>query len=419
MGEARDSASRIEALDILRGIAILGIMLLNIWAMGSVPGVASDPRISGWALSDRVVWWVQQLFVEGTMRGLLSLLFGAGFVILASRPQAGRSALSIYYRRMIALIGFGLVHGYLLMWPGDILLIYGIAGLFLFPFRDLPPRALIGLGLGGLAVVTAIGTAAVVEGMNTREHAEAAIAAGASEEDERILAWQDYLAAVQPDFEADARSLAARRGSLADNLAYKMTIANEWNDLASISWWSLDALAMMLIGAGLFKFGFLGGELTRGLYLKVALAGYAIGIPVNAIEAEQAVAAGFLVPIPISEVTYQLGRLTTTLGHAGIVLAALQTTAGRRVLGIFAAPGRMAFTTYIGETLVGQWLLFPGFALGLHGKISIAESWLIALGIAIVLTAFATWWLGRFRMGPLEWLWRWLTYGQRPAFIRS
>lgn len=419
MGEARDSAARIEALDVLRGIAILGIMLLNIWGMGSVPGIASDPRISGWALSDRVVWWVQQLFIEGTMRGLLSLLFGAGFVILATRPSGTRSALSIYYRRMAALIVFGLIHGYLLMWPGDILLIYGIAGLFLFPFRDLPARALIGLGLGGIAVLTAIGAAAVVEGMNTREHAEAAIAAGAGDEDERIVAWQDYLAAIQPDLEADAHSRAARQGSLADNIAYKATIASEWNDLAGLSWWSLDAVATMLVGAGLFKAGFLGGGLQRETYLKVALAGYAIGVPINFIEAEQAVAAGFMVPIPISEVTYQIGRLATTLGHTGLVLAALQTVGGRRVLGIFAAPGRMAFTTYIGETLIGQWVLFPGFALGLHGKVSIAQSWLIALGIAVVLTAFATWWLGRFRMGPLEWLWRWLTYGQRPAFIRT
>jgi uncharacterized protein len=320
---------------------------------------------------------------------------------------------------MAALIVFGLIHGYLLMWPGDILLIYGIAGLFLFPFRDLPARALIGLGLGGLAVITAIGAAAVVEGMNTREHAEAAIAGGASEDDERIVAWQDYLAAIQPDFEADARSLAARQGNLADNLAYKAMIANEWNDLAAISWWSLDSLSMMLLGAGLYKLGFLSGGLSRGLYLKVALAGYAIGITINAIEAEQAVAAGFLVPIPISQVTYQLGRLATTLGHTGIVLAMLQTGAGRRRLRIFAAPGRMALTTYIGETLIGQWLLFPGFALGLHGRVSIAESWLLSLGIAIGLTAFATWWLERFRMGPLEWLWRWLTYGQRPAFFRS
>jgi uncharacterized protein len=419
MGEARDGASRIEALDILRGIAILGIMLLNIWAMGSVPGIASDPRISGWALSDRIVWWAQQLFIEGTMRGLLSLLFGAGFVILASRPQAGRSALSIYYRRMIALIVFGLIHGYLLMWPGDILLIYGIAGLFLFPFRDLPARALIGLGLGGVAVITAIGTAAVVEGMNTREHAEAAIAFGASEDDERILAWQDYLDAIQPDLEADAHSRAARQRGLADNLAYKVTIAIKWNDLPGLSWWSLDALAMMLLGAGLFKAGFLGGSLPRDIYLKAALAGYAIGVPINLIETEQLVAAGFMVPIPISEVTYQIGRLATTIAHAGLVLATLQTARGRHVLRTFAAPGRMALTTYIGETLIAQWLLFPGFAFGLHGSISVGQSWLIALGIAVVLTAFSTWWLRRFSMGPLEWLWRWLTYGQRPAFVRS
>lgn len=418
MGEARDSAARIEALDVLRGIAILGIMLLNIRGMGSVPGVEADPRIAGWSLADRIVWWTQQLFVEGTMRGLLSLLFGAGFVILASRPREGRSALSIYYRRMAALILFGLIHGYLLMWPGDILLIYGIAGLFLFPFRELPARALIGLGLGGIAVMVAIGAAAVVEGMNTREHAEAAIAAGAGEEDERVAAWQDYLAAVQPDLEADARSRAARQGSLADNLAYKMAIANEWNGIKGLSWWSLDALAMMLLGAGLFKTGFLGGGLPSDVYLRVALAGYAVGVPINFIESEQLVAAGFMVPIPVSEVTYQIGRLATTLGHVGLVLATLRTVRGRCVLGIFAAPGRMALSTYVGETLIAQWLLFPGFALGLHGRISIAESWLIALGIAVVLTALCRWWLGRFRMGPLEWLWRWLTYGQRPAFKR-
>ncbi|MBB4633739.1 DUF418 domain-containing protein [Sphingosinicella soli] len=415
MGEARESTARIEALDILRGIAVLGIMLVNIHGMGSVPGVASDPRISGWDTADQIVWWVQQLFVEGTMRGLLSLLFGAGFVIIATRPQAGRSALSIYYRRMVSLVLLGLIHSYLLMWPGDILLIYGLAGLFLFPFRDLPARALIGLGLGGIALITAIGAAAVVEGMNTREHAEAAIAGGAGDDDERIVAWQGYLDAVRPDLQADVDSRAARQGSLADNLAYKATIASKWNSPAGLSWWALDALAMMLIGAGLFKVGFLGGAFTRATYLKFALAGYAVGVPINLIETEQMVAAGFVVPIPVAEVTHQIGRLATTLGHAGLVLAALHTLRGRRLLGVFSAPGRMALSTYIGETMIAQWILFPGFALGLHGTMSIAESWLIALGIAVVLVLADTWWLRRFRTGPLEWLWRRLTYGRRPV----
>src|SRR5690606_23638236 len=160
----------------------------------------------------------------------------------------------------------------------------------------------------------------------------------------RILAWQDYLAAIQPDLEADAHSRAARQGSLADNLAYKVTIAIKWNDLPGLSWWSLDALAMMLLGAGLFKAGFLGGRLPRSIYLKTALAGYAIGVPINFVETEQLVAAGFMVPIPISEVTYQIGRLATTIGHAGLVLATLQTARGQHMLGIFAAPGRMALT---------------------------------------------------------------------------
>ncbi len=418
MGEAREHAGRIDALDILRGIAILGIMLLNIRGMGSIPGVEADPRISGWSLADRLVWWTQQLLVEGTMRGLLSLLFGAGFVILASRTYEGTSAFAVYARRMAGLVLLGLVHAYVLMWPGDILLIYGLAGLLLFPFRGLGARALIGLGCGGIAIITAIGAAAVMEGMNTREHAEAAIAGGAGEEDGRVAAWQDYLAAIQPDFEADAQSRAARQGSVADNMAYKAMIASEWNTLAGLSWWSFDALAMMLLGAGLFKAGFLGGGLPCGLYVRFGLAAYAIGIPINAVEAEQLVAANFMVPIPISEVTYQIGRVAMTLGHAALLLAALQTARGRKALRIFAAPGRMALSTYIGETLIAQWVLFPGFALGLHGKVSIAECWLIALGIAVVLTAFSTWWLRRYRMGPLEWLWRWFTYGKRPALKR-
>jgi uncharacterized protein len=142
--------ARIDVLDMLRGIAILGIFFMNIPFMGApLAKIFVDTRSIGWGPADQASWTAVQLLLEGTQRGLLELLFGAGMMVLtarAMRPDGPVAIADLYTRRNLWLLGFGLVDIFLLIWAGDILHIYALAALFLFPFRKLGPKLLLALG---------------------------------------------------------------------------------------------------------------------------------------------------------------------------------------------------------------------------------------------------------------------------------
>jgi uncharacterized protein len=152
--------ARIDVLDMLRGIAILGIFFMNIPFMGApLAKIFVDTRSIGWGPADQASWTAVQLLLEGTQRGLLELLFGAGMMVLtarAMRPDGPVAIADLYTRRNLWLLGFGLVDIFLLIWAGDILHIYALAALFLFPFRKLGPKLLLTLGLGW-AMLWAVG----------------------------------------------------------------------------------------------------------------------------------------------------------------------------------------------------------------------------------------------------------------------
>jgi uncharacterized protein len=150
------TTTRIDALDVVRGVAVLGILLMNIRYMGAPFAGQSYPPMLGWTTADQVVWWIKWVCAEGTMRGLLSLLFGAGFVMMTVGKGDGARVADVYYRRNIWLVIFGIIHGYLLLWPGDILLLYGTAGLFLFPWRHWHARSLAVAGACVIGVLVSI-----------------------------------------------------------------------------------------------------------------------------------------------------------------------------------------------------------------------------------------------------------------------
>ena len=142
---------RIKSIDVLRGIAVFGILLMNITGFGLPMQAYGDPDIAGGKTGLNLYAWITtSMFFEGTMRAIFSMLFGAGFIILTSRHEdkgVGLEVADVHYRRVIWLVIFGIVHAYLLLWFGEILYAYGIMGLFLFPFRKLTPKVLIVAGL--------------------------------------------------------------------------------------------------------------------------------------------------------------------------------------------------------------------------------------------------------------------------------
>jgi uncharacterized protein len=225
--------ARIDTLDVLRGIAILLIFVLNVpWMGNTLYHFHADPRLLGWSLADQFYWWFQGIALAGTQRGILQLLFGAGAVILLEptmRLDGPVEVADLYFRRTLWLMVFGLVDIFALFWVGDILLIYSIAALFLFPFRRLAPKTLITLALLCLLFSTARGVVAYQQGERMQAaatQAERKQSQGKPLEDsdqQALAARAERLAQYHPPAATLAEERAARLGSIPTNIGCPRT----------------------------------------------------------------------------------------------------------------------------------------------------------------------------------------------------
>ena len=425
-----DGAPRIAVLDILRGIAILGILFMNINDMGqSLFASFDDVRHLGWSETDRIAWVLREVFANGTARCLLEMLFGAGMVILTGRAAeaAGQyQVLGRYYLRNLILLAFGLVHVFLLLWPGDILHTYGIAALIAFLFVQLPGKWLVVLGLN-LAVLTLVsGTSDYVAAVQQRS-AVAKVQARQHDGVPLDRADRDVLAARRTQ---DARKVEnARRmstlvaaedqGRRGNALGWAQA---QWSTFRTIEGYGLELLfvweaaSTMLIGAGLFKLGVLQGRRSRGFYAALAVAGYGIGISLRGVAAWQVMQ--FDDAARVDWATAEIARLAMTLGHLGAIHWLATTMVGARLLRPFVAAGRTALTLYIAQTVICLWLLFPPFALHLYGRLTWGPLMLVAFVVDAVLLWAANVYMRHFDIAPVEWAWRSLIEGRRLPWRR-
>jgi uncharacterized protein len=407
---------RLDALDIVRGIAVLGILLMNVISMGAPQAVHSNPTIIGWTWADQAIWWIHYVLASGTMRGLLSLLFGAGFILMTTGKGDGVEVADVFYRRTIWLVIFGIIHGYVLLWPGDILLIYGTAALLLFPWRHWAPARLVKAGAVVLLVIAMIACARYYNRWQLKHEALAARAsqaAGATlspAEAEALKRWEGRENAWKPNAEAIKKQTDARLGGYASNWRVLYDWANELNEPPEFFYWTLDALAMMFVGAALVKWRVIQGGRTAHFYLLLALCGYGFGMPMRIAEAWPVWVAQFKIPLVWAPITMQLSRAAVTLGHLGLILLLAGTGFGRRLLHPFAAVGRLALSNYIAQTLLCQWLIFPGFGLGYFGKLSWTGLWTVVFVVNGVLMIASVIYIRVYQTGPLESLLRRLSY---------
>lgn len=375
---------RIAALDALRGVALCGILLINIFDMGGP--VAMDRPMGAPALGDPdwQVWTVAQLFVTGTMRGLFSMLFGIGLILFVGDDESAERS-KLYFRRLLWLLLFGIVNSTVLLWPGDILIIYAMAGVLALILH--PLNAWQQLAAGGTILVL-ISTWAAIEA--------AAIAPGDTVYSAEML----------------AREGAARLGGYWQSFDYMSFVSWSWTMNALSYRATGDALAFMLIGMGLYRLGLFAPTTGDALLRRVMLIGYGVGLSLRLILVVlvwgHEGAPGFM-----SALIDQPGRLAMTLGHSGLFLMLWRRTAWPRLMTGFGRMGRMALTLYLGQSLLAA-IIFSGFGFGLWNQLSWPQLWLVALAILIFEAGFAALWLGAFRYGPVEWLWRWGTYGRRP-----
>ncbi|HZZ36339.1 MAG TPA: DUF418 domain-containing protein, partial [Caulobacteraceae bacterium] len=358
-------------------------------------------------------WWINFALVDGKMRGLFTMLFGASAILIAERAAGHKPGpWQTHYLRMFWLFFFGLINAYLIF-SGDILVCYALAGLVIFPFRKLKPGVLIGIGAAILAADLAFH---VWQNGQARALAIAAGQPGASAA--TVAALKDLLVTMAPAPGALEQQLAAFRGGFMDALKARMEFAiflqTQFLPTDEIP----EAIGQMLIGMGLYRAGFFTLRWTSRQYLAVIAFGYLVAAPVNAWLGSQIVAAKF---DPISLNYFgawsAAPRPFIALAHACVVLLAVRAWPRNFLIDRLSAAGRMALSNYLGAGILSV-VIFCGFGLGLYGRLERAQLYLVVLAIWAVTLIWSKPWMERFHYGPFEWVWRSLVRMKPQPFVK-
>jgi len=403
------------ALDVTRGVAVLGILVMNIWSFGWPKQVFDYPPIlAQMEGATTATWAVIYTLFEGSQRALFSLLFGIGALMILTRLGErfpSKHVRSIYYRRTGLLVLLGLIDAYIFMWPADILYVYGLAGLCLYPLRHASLRKLAIIALLIFSVPTLIRFADY----------NAVIASKADP-----VAWQQSLAEARPklsDADVQTSIKVMQSGSFGDVFKKQAVGSLILQTIVTVKWWFLDALGTMVIGMILFRLGILPQEKPaaeiRRTIKRMALLGYGIGLPVSIMETYRIISSDFAPDQhAIAAFTYDIGRLAMAAGHLSLILMLCQSTGWQRAKQTLAAVGRMALSNYLSQSILCG-LIFYSFGLGLYGKL---PGFYLYMVVALIWATQLWWskrWLARFRFGPFEWLWRSLTYGKKQPMRRA
>ena len=426
LAPASVTADRIHTLDVLRGVAICGILLMNIFGMGGVTAVPVTRFPIGWT-AEWITWGIQSLFVQGAMRGLFTLLFGASMLLMLRRaegPGGSAAPLDVWTRRCLALMGFGIALWLVFLWPGEILWNYGITGLFLLAFRTARPRALIAAALlliAGLGANDAYWTRQQAAQWQQGHEAAALVVQGRTID-------ADQRAALTAA-EAEQARIHPSPASIRDKISERTRARSLWRwsenywfgaNLAFTGWLDIaESLAFMLIGMAMFRAGILTGAAPVRTYWTMAIAGYGGGLALRGLHLWLLVRSGLDMGTPgtppivwaLIEGAFQPARLLVTLGHVGTIVLLFRSG----VLGeakTLRSLGRMTLSVYCLQALIGA-LLF--YALGLVGLFTLPQLWLIAAGIWIVSAILCRSWLAHHAMGPAETLLRRIAYGSARA----
>lgn len=425
-------SSRITTIDMLRGFALLGILLMNI-AGFSMPDHAFEKFSND---PNSINFWVFQIigiFFEGKMRAMFGMVFGAGVLLfIANKGTNGVSVHALYYRRMFWLLLFGLIHAHLILWIGEILYLYAVCGMILYLFRNVPPKYLV-WAVPIVAVVSFV--AGTIQYQDIREKRIAySEATKAKSENKTLTAVQNK--ALTEWREIEKTMIPNREDAKANTLKMKSDYSTVASHLRPIAFdietkylpfevW--DSLALMLLGLALFKWGFLTGSWSNKNYWTVVKIGYGIGLPLviysnyyafhhfSTLEAN--LARMEQVSINWVDLIYPFQRILLVMAHAATLILMYKSGIAQNLLSRLAAVGRMAFTNYISHSVICT-LFFFGYGLNYFAELEFYQIYFVVFAIWIFQLIISPIWLKYFLFGPLEWLWRSLTYWKMQPFKR-
>jgi uncharacterized protein len=422
---------RISSLDILRGFSLLGILVVNIESFGGpeslhdIPvGTVKAAFTGHHAHLNLIILFLKWIFIEGKMRGLFSILFGAGAVLLTSRIErrnSADSAADIFLRRNMWLVIIGVLHG-VFLWTGDILFAYGInALLFLYPCRKLKAKTLFIVGtiiwivVATTGLMNAVGAFSNLALVRQISVISAERTAGKVLTPEKKKIQQQWLATIAENAAPSAKDVEAeaadgRRGYLAyfhNKGSKQLRRLGHYESGFGFS----ETLGPMLIGMALFKVGFLSAELPFSTYLWTAVVGFLISTPLYILVLWKTYTSNFyfLVLDKWLYPTYYLTGEAGTIAIAATLILLIKSGVARPLLRPFAAVGQMALSNYLLMSFLCQ-MVFVFGPWKLYGRLEYYQLLYVVFGVWAINLVVSPLWLRAFEFGPCEWLWRSLTY---------
>lgn len=401
------ASERIETLDFIRGLAVMGILAANIIAFGQPFDAYIYPAAFKTDPGDPAGWmWIAQFVaIDGKMRGLFTLLFGAGMYLFMEKAWARGATRRLQAWRLAILMAVGLVH-FFFIWPGDILFYYALFGLAALACLRWSVKTQLWVGLAGYLVGVLVYAA-----MFTMTWAIADTPFGESVP-ELAQARAEMNAAVDQTLADGAVPNAAiATGDYGTLVAHRVT--EQWSEpLRNALLFGFETFPLILIGVALYRLGFFSGGFDRGRLLGWGWAAVIIGALVHLAIGLVVQAGGFsYYGTLVAFIGWSpLPRLWMVLGLAALLVAYAPLATGWLGDRIRAA-GRAAFTNYLGTSIL-MMFVFHGWALGLFGELNRPQLYVVMVLAWAVMLAWSKPWLDRFRYGPLEWLWRSLTYRQ-------
>ena len=422
---------RITILDSLRGIAILGILLMNIPGFGFPEVQSSDPSVLNETGINYKTWYIVDWALSGTQRAIFSMLFGAGMILFITRLEKrmdGMLPAIYFFRRQMWLLAFGLFNAFILLWFWDILYAYAIFGMLLFVFYRKSPKTLLILAFICLILMTVRENIDLYRGKKTISKGES-IAKIDTTQTKLTIQQQDDLGAMNgmkeesskeaklKKHEKELRAIGGDYASLYKAQSDK-SVHVELYYTYFLAW---DVLLFMFLGMAFFKTGVLTGNASYKLYWLMFIGGLGLGLLFSYFNQKAVIDNHFNQYEYTKNVSFnyfQVQRMLRSLGFFGMIMLMYKSGFFKWFFAIFRPVGQMAFTNYLMQSLIGG-LFFYGIGLNYFGKLERHELYIFVAAVWLLQIFWSHIWLRYFRFGPLEWLWRSLTYWEKQSIKKN
>ena len=392
-------ARRIQVIDALRGFALLGMLIMNIISFANPRWVLLNPTVHGsFEGVEKWIWVVSHVLADQKFMTIFSPLYGAGILLFMDNLEhRGIKPTRVFLRRSLWLLLFGLLH-WILLWDGDILVTYALSGMAVYWLRHRSPVVLILTGMAAIAVHPVLMFGAGLNLPYLPANEAAALKA-------------DFA----PSMDVINADIALRREPYP--VQVRQRILNAPNEtLYTIALWGFwRAAGLMLMGMAAWKLRLFTAERSDRTYIGLAGVGLLVGLPIVSFGVWDRMRMGWDAAHTFYGDGNYWASILVSAGYIGVIMLAERRDWLSNMRHGLASVGRMAFTNYILQTVICV-TVFQGFGGGLYGTTSRLEQTIFILGVWILQIVLSVWWLQRFRYGPLEWLWRSLTYSRRQPF---